>query len=534
MKKILGVLVSALYWCLLAQAATAQDYRILYNFAGSPADDSPQPFGNFAQNGDMLYGATERGGTAAKGTIFSIKTDGSNYTTLHNFTGSPDGISPYGSPILIGNKLYGTTNSGGSHGAPPNGDGILFSFDLQTSTLAKLHDFGASATDGVGSSGRLLLQQNIFYGITGSGGTKDKGTIFSYDLGSSTYAKRYDFQGVPDGASPAAGLISDGTLFYGTTRDGGVNGGVPGFGTIFTFNPATSAYSKIYDFTGSPDSGESPEGELLLHDGRLYGATGEGGAGWAGANYDGTVYSLKTDGTDFRILHSFVSSPYDGALPSGGLILNGSALYGLTYFGGHPGWVSGAYGYGVIYSIGTDGSDFSILHAFAGPLGDGSNPGDKLLLSGNTLYGATLSGGNTGIGDGFGTIFSYSFPTPTPTPTPLITLHVNKTTFSTTDQITVTADVSKTATAFYPFIRLTHPNGTSLYYVRGKGFSSAKRSFLQSGPFVLRNAIHSYPIINVSFARIQAGTYVLEGWGADVFGEVIDFADRHNLAVHAP
>lgn len=525
MKKILAVFVSAVYWCVFAHAAIAQDYRILYNFAGSPADGSPQASGNFAQNGDTLYGATERGGTAAKGTIFSIKTDGSNYTTLHSFTGSPDGISPYGSPILIGNKLYGTTNSGGSHGAPPNGDGILFSFDLQTSILTKLHDFGASPTDGVGPSGRLLLQGSILYGITGSGGTKNAGTIFSYDLGSSTYAKRYDFQGVPDGASPAAGLISDGVLLYGTTRDGGV----PGFGTIFTFNPANSAYSSIYDFTGSPNGGESPEGELLLHDGRLYGATAAGGAGWAGANYDGTVYSLKTDGTDFRLLHSFVSSPYDGAEPSGGLILNGSTLYGLTYLGGHPGGPDpDFYGYGVLYSIDTDGSDFSILHAFAGPLDDGSNPGDQLLLSGNTLYGATLSGGNTGIGDGFGTIFSYSFPAP------LITLNVTTTTFSTTDRIAVTADVKQTATAFYPFIRLTRPNGTSLYYVRGKGFSSAKRSFLQGGPFVLRNEIHSYPIINVSFKGIQAGTYVLEGWGEDIFGEVIDFADQHNLTVHAP
>jgi uncharacterized repeat protein (TIGR03803 family) len=67
-----------------------------------------------------LYGLTSIGGTAGKGTVFELSTDGSFYTVLHNFgDGSVpnDGQSPTGG-LVVGtdNKLYGTTINGGSAG----------------------------------------------------------------------------------------------------------------------------------------------------------------------------------------------------------------------------------------------------------------------------------------------------------------------------------------------------------------------------------------------------------------------------------
>lgn len=67
-----------------------------------------------------LYGMTVSGGTAGKGTIFEISTDGSSYTVLHNFgDGSVphDGNSPVGALVLgTDNNLYGVTTDGGSAG----------------------------------------------------------------------------------------------------------------------------------------------------------------------------------------------------------------------------------------------------------------------------------------------------------------------------------------------------------------------------------------------------------------------------------
>jgi uncharacterized repeat protein (TIGR03803 family) len=65
-----------------------------------------------------LYGVTFGGGTAKLGTIFEISTDGSSYTILHNFydgSVTNDGGSPNG-PLTVGsdNNLYGTTEVGGS------------------------------------------------------------------------------------------------------------------------------------------------------------------------------------------------------------------------------------------------------------------------------------------------------------------------------------------------------------------------------------------------------------------------------------
>jgi uncharacterized repeat protein (TIGR03803 family) len=86
-------------------------------------------------SGSILYGTATRGGSANSGTVFSVTTNGSNFTTLHGFTASVyDGISAYtnsdgNSPmcglILSGNTLYGTAEGGGS-----GGSGTIFSISL--------------------------------------------------------------------------------------------------------------------------------------------------------------------------------------------------------------------------------------------------------------------------------------------------------------------------------------------------------------------------------------------------------------------
>jgi uncharacterized repeat protein (TIGR03803 family) len=95
----------------------------------------------------------------------------------------------------------------------------------------------------------------------------------------------------------------------------------------------------------------------------------------------------------FTTLHHFTNGISDGSSPQAGLILSGNTLYGTT--------VSGGSGAGTVFRINTDGTGYTNLHNFNGS--GGANPYAELVLSGSTLYGTTYSGGS-----GYGIVFAVS------------------------------------------------------------------------------------------------------------------------------
>lgn len=260
---------------------------------------------------------TRNGGTFDRGTVFSIGTDGTGFTTLHTFTGSSygDGATPSNQPILVGSTLYGLTSSGGDRNA-----GTLFSI----------------GTDGAGYT--------ILYHFDNQGG---------------------------GGYSPYSGLLRDGPTFYGTTYGGGSSGR----GAVFSIGTDGSGYTHLHDFTGGADDGQYPYASVILSGSTLYGTTYYGGP----SNY-GTVYSLSTDGSGFTLLHSFAGGADDGRTPYGGVIRDGGTLYGVTNYGGSS-------NYGVVFSIGTDGGGFTVMHSLAGGFTDGQYGVGDLTRDGSTLYG---------------------------------------------------------------------------------------------------------------------------------------------------
>ena len=213
-----------------------------------------------------------------------------------------------------------------------------------------------------------------------------------------------------DGAYPLSGLLLLGDTLYGTAPEGGGNGS----GTIFSVNTNGTTFKVLHTFSANNGvnlDGDEPFPALTSDGNTLYGATDAGGKGG-----NGTIFSIGTDGTAFKVLHSF--SPVtgsgftnaDGAQPGRGpgqrLALSGNTLYGVAQEGG-------ANGVGTVYSINTDGSAFTVLHHF-GSFGsqdpnvtgstnvDGGFPRANLVVSGNTLYGTTPTGGP----GGYGTVFS--------------------------------------------------------------------------------------------------------------------------------
>lgn len=395
------------FLCLLMAAIVesrgAAQYTLLHGFAGATGDGANPQYGSLATDGTVLYGLTLNGGTANEGTLFKINVNGSGYQILHSFTGLSlidiilgtngnrnDGDHPYATPLLIGSTLYGTTVFGGT-----NGTGTIFKINTDGSGFTLLHSFGAGAgpNDGYAPHCSLVTDGTTLYGMASSSST-GLGTIFSIDTNGSGYHTLHNFSAsATDGASPQGSLLLSGGILYGMTQMGGSLSS----GTIFKISTNGTGFQLIHSFTGVVTDGALPYGSLIISNTTLYGTTSSGGS-----NNVGTVFSIDTSGASFKILHNF--STTDTWSPTGDLTLSGSTLYGMARNSGFS-----LLGFGTIFQVNTDGSGFAIPHvfsyAFPNKLTDGSTPGGTLLLLGSQLYGMTFFGGSA---NNAGTVFSFN------------------------------------------------------------------------------------------------------------------------------
>jgi uncharacterized repeat protein (TIGR03803 family) len=135
-----------------------------------------------------------------------------------------------------------------------------------------------------------------------------------------------------------------------------------------------------------------PFGSITLSNGVLYGTTtfstyGEGDVTAVGGLGGGAIFSISPQGSDFQILKEF-SIPEEGVHPYHGICVVGSTLFGTTRGGGLN-------EKGVLFSIRTDGSEYKVLHHFATPTG--CNPLCGPIISGD-LFGLTNLGGDNDAG----------------------------------------------------------------------------------------------------------------------------------------
>lgn len=344
-------------------ATNGSSYSVILNFAaakfssGLDADTNfggANPAGIVVSGSGTIFGAASQLGASTNGTLFSVNNDGSGFAVLKNFSAkssngtNSDGARPSATLTLNNGTLYGTTYAGGAYGA-----GTIFSIGTNGSAFTTLHQFSPinfdSATsaqtnaDGYNSLATLVLGGGTLYGSASGGGTNGSGTIFALNTNGS------------------------------------------GFNVIKTLEAIVNPY-------GTNTEGANPAGLLAFDGETLYGTTYTGGP-----SGNGTIFKVNIDGSGFTVLHSFSSSlgnrtNFDGTLPTYGLVLYGGSLYGAAQNGG-------AYGYGTLFSIKTNGDDFVVLHNFGS---DQANPDSSLLLLGNSLYSLTQSGGTNGLGSVFG------------------------------------------------------------------------------------------------------------------------------------
>jgi uncharacterized repeat protein (TIGR03803 family) len=356
------------------------NFQVLYTFTGG--NDGAYPYAGVIQGRDgALYGTTY-GGFNNYGVVFKVNPDGSNFQVLYTFSGGNDGAHP-SAGVIQGRDgaLYGTTEFGGA-----NGYGVVYKVNPDGSNFQVLHTFsaldnnrdnpdGANPTAGViqGSDGAL-------YGTTEFGGANGYGVVFKVNPDGSNFQVIYTFTD-SDGANPNAGVIQgrDGAL-YGTTEFGGSNN----YGVVYKVNPDGSNFQVIYTFTDS-DGANPNAGVIQGSDGALYGTTVNGGS-----NGDGVVFKVNPDGSNFQVLYTFTGGN-DGAYPYAGVIQGrDGALYGTTPDGG-------ANGFGVLFKVNPDGSNFQVLHSFS--YNDGANPYAGVIQGRDgALYGTTEVGGANGVG----------------------------------------------------------------------------------------------------------------------------------------
>jgi uncharacterized repeat protein (TIGR03803 family) len=325
--------------------------------------------------------------------IFSIDPSGSTYTILHNFPASKhDGFNPrHDAMTLLNGVMYGSTLQGGK------GEGTIFSINGNGSEYTKLDDLPAKTGDQQHSC--FVVIDNVLYAMTAAGGTHKGGVIYSVNPDGSKFAVLHNFKS-SEGDEPHGRLTYDGTHLYGMTKDGGTKPKasgiflVPGVfdlgkhklkpsGVIFSIDRDGKNYTVLHTFFGGFFDGATTDHGYLVLDANniLYGMTTFGGS----AN-EGVIFSIHTDGTAFTLLHTFAGGANDGSSPLGSLLINGTDLYGTTGSGG-------ASNMGTVFHLSTNGSGFSILHSFSGNP-DGRKPIDNVILLSETLYGMTVFGGD--------------------------------------------------------------------------------------------------------------------------------------------
>ena len=229
-----------------------------------------------------------------------------------------------------------------------------------------LHEFNGG--DGAEPFADVLLLDDTLYGTT------KLGSVFKVDTDGTDFQVLHTFGSIPnDGYESFGGLVFNGASLYGTTRYGGSGGG----GAVFAIDRDGNNYRQvIHEFSG-PD-GTGSEAGLVLNGTTLYGTTAFGGA-----NNDGTVFSVDTHGSNFDVLHEFLS-PTDGGLLFGGLALKGTRLYGNTIQAASEG---GAPCLGSARMVPILRFCTISLRAKA------RISGTDVAVSGTTLYGTTLNGG---------------------------------------------------------------------------------------------------------------------------------------------
>jgi uncharacterized repeat protein (TIGR03803 family) len=335
----------------------------------------------------MFWGTSETGGSTGSGTIFTCDHNGGSVHTVYNFINAT-GAMPVGGVCLSTNgDIYGCTYLGGY------GDScVCYRFSTTTGTYTDIHDlFQYTALGWENWSGVINGPDGNMYGLCAAGGANGGGTIFKIDASTDIYTDEYDLTTANGSAAYGKLMLANDGKMYGLTQSGGANN----VGVIFSYEPATHTYTKLYVFDNTSGANPYYGGLIQGTDGKLYGMTMNGGT-----SSFGVIFSFDPTSGVYTLLYSFDGT--HGSHPYGSLLqATDGNLYGMTNSGG-------AGNAGVIFKLDLTTNTYTDLVDFTGT--NGSSPERSLTQGSNgKLFGTTKSGGASGSG----VAFSYDLATNT-------------------------------------------------------------------------------------------------------------------------
>jgi len=389
--------------------------------------DGANPAAGLALSGSVMCGTTLNGGLQGAGTAFYLSLDGANFSASRSFASAPDAGNPQADLVVSGGRFFGTSFGGGTSGAGTVFAGQTNGSVSLLRSFVTVNADTATNIGGASPNAQVVLAGGTLWGTATAGGLYANGTLYSVTTNGSTFSVLHDFTAFDsstgtntDGAAPWGGLVLSGDTLFGAASAGGPGGA----GILFSVRTNGNDFTALHGFTamdalaGTNTDGAIPMAGLILSNGTLYGTTAAGGAG-----NSGTVFSIRATGSGFNVLHHFsavdalTGTNADGAKPVAALILSSHTLYGTTSAGG-----AGASG--TVFSVNTNGSEFKTIYSFTAMASssnaDGAFPVADLLLLGNSLYGTTFGGGPGSAG----TVFSLPLPLP-PAVITNIVRHVN-------------------------------------------------------------------------------------------------------------
>jgi len=378
MAMLLILLAAVVMFAGAAVPAQAQTPTVIYNFPAFNGD-ACLPEGALVQGRDgYMYGTSgcSSNGTAA---VYKISPTGAESVVI---SGLPTGWAGCDSGLTLGSdgNFYGTCQSGNS-----TNFGAIYRL-TPAGVVTDLHDFTNVTGDAFPEQPPIQANDGNFYGTTGTPELGACGTVYQLTA-AGAYKTLHAFSG-GDCHSSILIQAGDGNL-YGTLSSCSIAG--TNEGCVYKISTA-GVFTEIYGFTSTPDGQNPCTGVIQGKDGKLYGATNQGGA-----NGTGNIYKLTTAGGGHTVLHDFNNATDASCVNNENantVLLNLLQVTDGVFYGVNPAY--GAIGNGSIYEL-TSAKVFTAF-LFPSPPVEGSQPAGTLIQNTNGLvYGTTPSGGGNGF-----------------------------------------------------------------------------------------------------------------------------------------
>lgn len=336
----------------------------------------------------ICYGATYAGGSVGYGLIYSTDTNGMNLKPLFSFS-VVDGLMPSQAPVLAND---GMTLLGTTSQGGDAGSGAIYSYNTKTGQEKLLASF--TGPGGSTPQGGPIIIGNTAYGVAGQGGAYGYGVVYSVPVAGGTVNVMHHFaSGTNDTGTCFNQLVynPNDKLLYGVGFAGAANG----MGGVFSIKLDGSGYKLRSSFTPETGAAVQMGGFIVAKNGLMY------ANGWVGgSNKQGTLMSFNPKTNVVKSIFSY--STETGTQPYNSPIISASGkwFYVLT-------WLGGKNNVGTILAVSIDGKKYKVLKELdLNSTGGRTFASPKLNLAGDRILAAMSQGGSSQTG----TLISYYIP----------------------------------------------------------------------------------------------------------------------------